>query len=48
LCGWVGVGGALLIAALTAVGYWVGRRFDEDEELLSDWLERMGTRSRGG
>ena len=45
---WVGLGWALLILALTTVGYWIGRRFDEDDEALAEWIERMTTRPRGG
>lgn len=45
---WVGLFWALLIAALTVTGYWLGRMFDEDEDALVQLLERLTTRSRGG
>lgn len=45
---WLGFFWALWIGLLTAAGYWVGRRYDEEPEALGQWLERLGTRSRGG
>lgn len=37
----VGVFWAIVIFGLTAGGFLLGRRFDEDEEGLSEWLERL-------
>lgn len=37
----VGVFWGLVIFALTAVGFVLGRRFDEDREGWEEWLDRL-------
>lgn len=37
----VGIFWAIVIFALTVGGFLLGRRFDEDQEGLSEWLERL-------
>lgn len=44
---WVGLFWALVIAVLAGLGYWLGRRYDEDPEAFLAWLERVLAR-RGG
>lgn len=44
----IGLFWTIVIGVLTAVGYWIGRQVDDEDETLLQWLERFMSRSRGG